>query len=132
MPDESVSPSNDQWQERALAAEKKAGDLETSLAAALRTHQIDVQLMSADAVDLEAARVLLEAALAKPGAATIEASVADLKQRKPFLFRVRRGPTSGMSAAASSTDTLAEIAEHAKATGDRRALLHYLRSKRGV
>ena len=125
------------WEERATAAEARAKELETkvtelseSLTSVERKRQIDMELVQAEAVDLEAARMLTEAAVAQMSAPDVIKAVADLKKRKPFLFRPRR-TTSGMSAAVKDAGSeLVEIADHARATGDRRALLQYLRSKR--
>jgi hypothetical protein len=91
-----------------------------------------MELVQADAVDLETARLLTESALAHGDTQDVPKVVAALRQSKPFLFRAKRPPTGSMSAtAATSPPTLDEAAEHARATGDRRSLLRYLRAKRG-
>jgi hypothetical protein len=136
MPDETPTPD---WQSRATEAEHKLTTLsqtlqqtQEALVLTQRKHQIDMELVHADAVDLEAARLLTESALAHGDTQDVPTIVADLKQRKPFLFRAKRPPTSSMSATATNAPpTLDEVAQHARTTGDRRSLLRYLRAKRG-
>jgi hypothetical protein len=136
MPDE--NPTID-WQQRALEAENKLATLaetlkqtQEALAGVKRAHEIDMALVGAEAVDMETARLLTESALAHGETQDVQKVVADLKQRKPFLFRPRRAPASSMSASGRGVapPTLDEVAERARATGDRRSLLEYLRAKR--
>jgi hypothetical protein len=84
-------------------------------------------------VDIETARLHTEAAVAQMSAPDVAKAVADLKKRKPFLFRGKRA-VSGMSAGAkpAPVDELSRIAEEARASGDKRALLKYLRARRGA
>lgn len=144
------------WRRRALAAEQKLEeaqarfqeqlkDLETQLVAARdglgaaeRRRVIDAELMAAGALDLETARVLIEPAVA--GDIEPADAVADLRRRKPFLFRAAPA-ASAMSAAMGGAmggsmgnrgeTAAAQLAGLARDSGDRRALLRYLRSKRG-
>ena len=102
MPDE--NPTID-WQQRALEAENKLATLaetlkqtQEALAGVKRAHEIDMALVGAEAVDMETARLLTESALAHGETQDVQKVVADLKQRKPFLFRPRRAPASSMSA----------------------------------
>jgi hypothetical protein len=139
MPDETSHATQDTWQQRATEAEHKLTTLsdtlkqtQEALVTTQRKHQIDMELVHADAVDLEAARLLTESALAHGETQDVPTIVADLKQRKPFLFRAKRPPASSMSASGKPTPpTLDEVADHARTTGDRRSLLRYLRAKRG-
>ncbi len=126
---EDTGPVED-WQQRALTAEQKAGELATALAAQQRTHRLDIELMTAGAIDVDAARLLAQAACGDDP--DISKAVSDLKQDKPFLFRTRPQPPGAMGAAAQPDDPLMRVAEHARSTGDRRSLLHYLRLKRGA
>lgn len=133
MPDPTPSPPPD-WQQRALAAESKLDELTTTLAQSERRRQIDVELAHAQTIDIEAARLLTEAALAQSKSPDIPKAIADLKKHKPFLFRPARPPASSMSAAGKPTSQveLTQIADHARATGDKRALLQYLRARRAT
>ncbi len=133
MPDNTPT---DNWQQRALDAEAKLatlsdtlGQTQEALMGVKRSHEIDLALLTADAVDLEAARLLTESALSQMDAPDVQKAVATLRERKPFLFRQRPQPRA-MSAGLRSNPTLDEVAEHARTTGDRKSLLDYLRAKR--
>lgn len=135
-----------QWRRRALAAEQKLEeaqarfqeqlkDLETQLVAARqglddseRRRAVDAELLAAGALDLETARLLSEAAIS--GEADPAETVAELRRRKPFLFRSAPA-ASAMSAEAGPPAPGPDLAAAARESGDRRALLRYLRSKRG-
>lgn len=127
------------------ALQSRVDELERTLAQARealdsveRRHAIDLALMDADAVDLESARLLTEVAVAGLKDRDVKSAVADLKKRKPFLFRQRAtSPVSAgaMSGAPPRRDRAGaaseDAAEEAIRTGDRRALLRYLRARRG-
>ncbi len=133
------------WRARALKAEARAEQLETlaaelaqkleaaqARAAAMeRRQQVEKTLSEHGAIDLETTSLLLDSALGE-GGADIAGAVADLRRRKPFLFGApaRHSAMSGMSEPAAP-DALASAAEEARASGDRNALLRYLRMKRG-
>jgi hypothetical protein len=139
MPDDTKN-----WEQRATAAEAKLDELNATLAqtrealdASERRRTIDGELAQSEALDLETARLLTEAAVAQMGQPDIAKAVADLKKRKPFLFRPRhphRPAASAMSPTdkPARTDELAQIAEQARTTGDKRALLQYLRARRNA
>jgi len=122
--------------EAALASARGALD------AAERRHSVDLALIGADAIDLEATRPLVESVLsAAPSGADPSAVVADLKRRKPFLFRQRAvtrgaggGGGSGAASSAAPASTapapLETAARQAASSGDRAALLRYLRARR--
>ncbi|MBL8745920.1 MAG: hypothetical protein JNK58_06135 [Phycisphaerae bacterium] len=114
--------------ESALAAAREALD------AAERRHRIDLLLIESETVDLESARLLTEMAASQMPDRDVAAVVGELKRRKPFLFRGRRsGVMTGaaMSPASSPGDPAEQAAEEAVRTGDRGALLRYLRARRG-
>ncbi len=126
------TPTNNDLQSRITELERTRDAVE-------RRHAIDLALIEADAVDLESARLLTEVAVASMSDADAKAAVADLKKRKPFLFRSRTpSPTSSAasmsSAPARRADSAADHAasEAAARAGDRRALLRYLRARRGT
>lgn len=134
------------WRARALKAEARVKELEAlaaelagklehaqaAAAAADRKRQLDKTLSDHGAVDLETAALLLESTLSSAAAPDIPAAVADLRRRKPFLFgsTPRASAMSGISAPGADT-SLSAAADEARATGDRNALLRYLRMKRG-
>lgn len=149
-----VSPENE-WRARAIAAEEGLKQAQAALqqlqaqfdqhksetAAGERRRQINAAATQASAVDVELVAMLVEAQLAQTPDADIARVVTDLKRGKPFLFAsgdtIARPPTTSTAAgaAASTTaptnDTLTRKADEARATGDRRALLGYLRARRG-
>jgi len=103
-----------------------------------RRQRIDALLAASDPVDLEAARLLTEAAVAQMSEPDVAAAVDDLKRHKPFLFRPHPRPRPGNDTAVMSPavdeedDTTARAAAEAAATGDRRDLLRYLRLRRAT
>lgn len=141
------------YRKRAQEAEGRAGtlearvrELEATLASARETmdslerrHEIDLTLMRAEAVDLETSRLLTELTVAEMDEPDVGAAVAELRRRKPFLFRKNAGDRMGSVSAAMSgrarqagvVDRLEDAADVAARTGDRGALLRYLRARRG-
>lgn len=126
----------DEWRSRALSAEARAAELAEELAAARSAQEaaelgarIERELRGAEALDLETARMLTEAALAGADEPDVAGAVAELKRRKPFLFASER-PAGAMSGHVRPTDERQRLAEDARATGDRGALLRYLRARR--
>ncbi len=103
-----------------------------------RRQKIDDLLRDADAVDLDATRLLTELAVGQMSEPDVAAAVADLKRHKPHLFhRADRAAHSGgggggvMGARHDEPDAAAdEAAQRAAATGHRRDLLRYLRLRR--
>jgi hypothetical protein len=137
-----------QWRSRAVAAEghlreleaklveveKQLGETRAAVDAADRRRQIERELAQADAIDLESATLLTEAAVGAMSAPDVALAVKDLKKRKPFLFRVLSAGASRASAMAGAprgtSDDLGRAADEARTSGDRGALLRYLRLKR--
>ena len=136
------------WEQRAKAAEASAAQLQgkleeaattlaqtrEALGASERRREIDLELVRSQAVDVEAARLLTEAAVAQMKEPDVVKAIGELKKRKPFLFRPARPQASAMTASAkpAPSDELTQIAEQARQTGDKRALLQYLRARRGA
>lgn len=113
----------------------------TPLTVAQRSTAAARALHDAGIIDLDAGLALIEHALEQP-AFDAPAAVGQLKRLKPALFRaaagsphatgVRVAPSATM-APASPTDHRHEItraAQRAAASGDRNALLTYMRAKR--
>ncbi|MFM9958235.1 MAG: hypothetical protein ACKVZJ_09155 [Phycisphaerales bacterium] len=112
-----------------------------------RRHQIDLALIQADAIDLETARLLTEQAVSQMSSRDVSKAVRELKQRKAFLFRPAGGATGlnargeggraiapGAMGARNTGGASAQLrasANEAATTGDRAALLRYLRARRG-
>ncbi len=136
-----------QWRERAERAESKVNDLtdrlaqsESSLEQARHTidavelrRTIEHDLVEADAIDLETATILTQAALETMDEPDAAVAIQDLRRRKPFLFRSQSNRPSAMSALSRpGQGALDDVAESARRSGDRRELLRYLRMKRGA
>ncbi len=114
-------------------AQARIAELERRLASESMRTELERQLVDAGAVDLETATVLAERRLAE-GGLTVGEAVSALAQSKGFLFR-KPGRSVGASALsgapARAKDSLEELAHEARETGDRRAVLKYLRRRRG-
>jgi hypothetical protein len=147
-PSERLVPVSEsiRYRRRAQAAEQQLTDLQRQLGeasqalqetreqleAAERRQRIDQLLIESEAIDLEAARLLTEAAVSQMDEADVADAVAELRQRKPYLFRNRRS-VGGMGARGTGGTHLQldEAARQASFSGDRRDLLRYLRMRRG-
>lgn len=121
---------------RVTAIEAKLGEIEAALqqatqamGAAEQARQLERELNAAGAVDVPTAMAVIAQKLGGSAITDIASEVAALKQRKPFLFR--GGLAGGAMGPAAKRDPLAQLAEQAVATGDKRALLEYLRARRG-
>jgi multidrug efflux pump subunit AcrA (membrane-fusion protein) len=117
--------------------QRQLDEARATITALERRQRIDAQLAQADASDLEAARLLTEAAVAQMDDPDVELAVRDLREHRPYLFH-RRPPTAPPPPAGSpepedgaDPDPATHAAAEARATGDRRDLLRYLRLKRG-
>lgn len=102
-----------------------------------RRRQIDARLTEADAIDLEAARLLTEVAIQQMDEPDVKLAVDDLRRHKPYLFGHdgHDDPASMPPRHDHDGHDPAELAAHhaaesAARTGDRRDLLRYLRLKR--
>ncbi len=131
-----------QWRRRAIAAEERLADLEKQLSDArasmgrfeLRS-RLEREAEAMGAIDVEAVVLLALEATPELDASEAGAAVRDLKRRKPALF------SAGAQASAMAADpgpgagddaSLARALEEARVSGDRGALLRYLRMRRGV
>lgn len=129
-----------QWRRRAIAAEDRLAELEKQLdeakqaagRAELRS-RLEREAQALDAVDVETVVLLAQAALAGMDAPDVGAVLRDLKRRKPFLFRAGAQPAAMAPDAGSGEDlALARALDEARASGDRQALLRYLRMRRNA
>lgn len=102
-----------------------------------RDRAIDAELIAQRPVDLEAARLLLREALRGKPASEAAGAAAQMRRRRPWLFEPGgggSGPGVGgapVMGAASEPEGIARLAESARASGDSRALMRYLRARRG-
>jgi hypothetical protein len=103
-----------------------------ALDASERKRQIERELFAENALDVETAAMLTEAVVAGMDKADVRAAVADLRKRKPFLFRATTPRTSSVMGGHAQSDPLADAAAAARDSGDRRALLKYLRLRRNA
>ncbi len=137
------------YRKRAQAAEKILEDFKVELAEkneALRKQRqtitdmrrqrlIDELLVDSEAIDLETTRLLTEMALSEMEEPDVEQAISQLRLRKPFLFRQTARNAAALSPKAENDQTsLARSMEHAAAeahsSGNRMALLRYLRLRR--
>ena len=102
-----------------------------ALDASERRRQVERALIEADTLDLEAASMLTEAAVARMSEPDVAAAVADLQRARPHLFRRRTSLGGAMSEHVDPPGAI-ERAARAASTGDRRALLSYLRLRRAA
>lgn len=115
---------------RVAELEAELADARSAAGQAERQRTLEQELIRAGAIDAETAALLLGPAMMTEPDADIGALVRDLRGRKPFLFAAPR-PASGASMGPSvPTDELGELASDARNSGDRAALLRYLRRRR--
>lgn len=132
---------------RARRAERQAAALESELATLRnqlehsradlaeqsRSHELDLALSAAGAIDYDTARLLADRTSRESPETSPRECVAQLVRKKPFLFRPAPSRHSAMSARSDdSHGPLLSAAERAAATGDRAALLDYLRARRSA
>lgn len=114
------------------ALRKQAQEAQETIARLERRQQIDALLTEADVIDLEAARLLTEAAIAGMSEPDVKLAIEDLRRHKPWLFR-RSGAGGAMAMGPRQEArnlSVEEAAQAAAASGDRRDLLRYLRLRR--
>lgn len=105
-----------------------------ALDASERRRRIDQELFEAGTRDVETARLLTEAAVSRMPGADVSAVVRDLRKHKPYLFRrepLRLAGSPAMEASPARGEPLESAAAAARASGDRDALMRYLRARRG-
>jgi hypothetical protein len=130
-------------QRRIAELEAELAKAEARLSAQSERITLERELTAAGVVDLETGVALAERLLEGGDEDDPARAVARLRARKPFLFpdggtvqEVSSRASSRASAmsgdfAGSTGGGLDEIADTARATGDRRELLRYLRGRRG-
>ncbi|QDU72804.1 hypothetical protein [Mucisphaera calidilacus] len=119
----SLERERDALAERLSASEAAVGRLE-------RRAALDALLADSEVVDLEAARLLTEAAVEQMDEADLAMAVEDLRRHRPYLFRCR-GVDEGQGVMGEEPEGgPVEAARRARASGHRRDLLAYLRLRR--
>lgn len=139
------------YRKRAQSAEKRVRELETQVqrgneALAEREQQLkemseqgtmDEALREHGAIDIELARLLVERECGVDQEKDVPTIVAELRQRKPYLFRPRASHRSGTvlgprpdTAVSATEGRLEDAAEAAIASGKRVDVLRYLRLRR--
>jgi hypothetical protein len=143
-PDRPVLHEAQRWQALLDEAESEIADLEARVAEleaaladaqssaglAARERTLEQELARAGAIDTETAALLLAPAMTNQPDADIGALVRDLRERKPFLFAATRPRAGASMGPAVPMDELGDLATDARHTGDRAALLRYLRRRR--
>lgn len=137
------------YRKRAQAAEKILEDLKLELTEKnqrlqeneqlinemVYRQQIDELLVDSQTIDLDATRLLTEMALTEMEEPDIEQAVADLRNRKPLLFRATQtvaaslGP-KGQTLEPQQPRSIEQAATEAHSTGSRTSLMRYLRLRR--
>ncbi|MFT5424118.1 MAG: hypothetical protein ACI89L_001911 [Phycisphaerales bacterium] len=117
-------------EQEAAAARERAGTVE-------RRGEMERRLREAGAVDIPTGMLLLDVEAAGEETLDVETAVGSLRESKPFLFRRSGGGRRRASAMSASTGSragvdLGSLAEEARESGDRTALLRYLRGRRAV
>jgi len=106
----------------------------TMLIESERRRHVDSALTELRSVDLETARVMLEGSIGgEADEGTIRKAAAELRRKKPFLFRSCATPSGGSSMGGRPRRGADPLESHARAateTGDRKALMRYLRVRR--
>ncbi|WP_428387596.1 hypothetical protein [Mucisphaera sp.] len=126
--DEAAESTSASSESEALAA--RLVEAEATIERLERRARIDALLAETDVVDVEAARLLTEAAVAQMDDEDLELAVEDLKKHRPYLFR-RKMVDAGIGVMGEETDGVdGAAAQRARASGNRRDLLAYLRLRR--
>jgi hypothetical protein len=133
------APGDGALRERVLELERELAGAHEALDSVERRHAIDLALLEAEAVDLETARLLTELAVGRMASPDVGAAVSEVRRSKPFLFRApagrgtarEPGAAMGPRGVVGAVDRAGAAAEDAAASGDRVALLRYLRARRG-
>ncbi|MCC5786454.1 MAG: hypothetical protein JJU33_07125 [Phycisphaerales bacterium] len=120
--------------ERLGRTESRLAEAQRSADELRRRRDFERELAHASPIDLETARLVAESIARERGIQDAAKAVREAVAAKPFLFRSRE--PSGVMApepdeGSPSSRMRQEAAEEAMRTGDRRAVLRYLRARRG-
>jgi|GEM_PF-6343982 len=126
-----------QTREQLAALQSQIDEHKARIAATQRRADIETLARQAKAVDINVVAALVEHTLASQPDAEVSRVIADLKRTAPFLF-ASASITSSSAAGApiaprdARAEALAQKADEARASGDKRALLSYLRARRAT
>ncbi|TVS09484.1 MAG: hypothetical protein EA423_00070 [Phycisphaerales bacterium] len=119
--------------ERLGRTESRLAEAQRSADELRRRRDFERELAHASPVDLETARLVAESIARERGIEDAAEAVREAVAAKPFLFASRE--PSGVMApeldARPAGGSIRDAAEEAMRTGDRRAVLRYLRARRG-
>ncbi len=119
--------------ERLGQTESRLAEAQRSADELRRRRDFERELAHASPVDMETARLVAESIARERGIEDAGKAVREAVAAKPFLFRSRE--PSGVMApepdARPAGGSIRDAAEEAMRTGDRRAVLRYLRARRG-
>jgi len=116
---------------RVVELEEDLRAAKASLESSDRERELESALDGAGAIDEETVRVLVTRTMEGSPGVSAEDALADLKDRKPALFRRSGAPASAMAARVGSSEPAGLLeAKRAAAEGDRASLLRYLRLRR--
>lgn len=138
--------SDEELRERAERAEARIVELESAIVMCERARELDGRLRDAGAIDLEIATTMALSIMERASSesdgepVSVADAVGELKRTKPFLFAgslpgtIGGGAVGGGSAmsgvSGAGPGDLDRLAERARASGDRRLLMRYLRQRR--
>jgi len=117
--------------ERVIELEGELTEAKGALHSRDRSVELEEAVGGSGAIEREAVRALVERTLANEPGMSVADALADVRDRKPVLFRARgaeasvMGETTGRRAGARL-----DAARSAAADGDRASLLRYLRLRR--
>lgn len=117
--------------ERLGRTESRLAEAQRSADELRRRRDFERELAHASPVDMETARLVAESIARDRGIEDAAKAVREAVAAKPFLF-ARREPSGVMAPEPGPAgQSVREAAEEAIRTGDRRAVLRYLRARRG-
>ena len=120
--------------ERVSELEAQLAEKDAALDALEQRHRIESAVSRAGAIDIEAAALLTAVAVEGLSDPDIESAVKELRSTRPYLFEggaVAAAGGASMSPGVSSGGAMDAAAE-AASSGDRGALMRYLRMRRGA
>lgn len=131
VPLDAAPPDTDDLHARLAEAERTINEQRDTIAHIERAQRIEALLRDAEAIDLDAARLLTEIAVQGMEQPDVESAVNELRARHPALFHPRARRALALAPTPDEPSSpIADAALEASRTGSRRDLLHYLRLRR--
>lgn len=117
--------------ERVVELEGELSAAECTLRSRDRSAELEDAVRGSGAIERDAVRALIERTLANEAGMSVAEALADVRDRKPVLFRARAASASVMGEPARKRGGgELDAVRHAAAEGDRASLLRYLRLRR--